>query len=59
MTQKIDVKKIFKQMEADLPNVALPKQTVFIEELPKIASGKIDFWSVTEIVNDLLKRKVL
>jgi acyl-[acyl-carrier-protein]-phospholipid O-acyltransferase/long-chain-fatty-acid--[acyl-carrier-protein] ligase len=53
VTQKIDEKKILKQMAEKLPNIALPKQFVVIEELPKMGSGKIDFRSVMEMVNKL------
>lgn len=57
VTQKVDEKKILKQMAEHLPNIALPKQFVVIEELPKMGSGKIDFRSVTEIVNTILREK--
>lgn len=56
VTQKIDEKKILKQMASHLPNIALPKQIVVIEELPKMGSGKIDFRAVTGLVNDLVKK---
>jgi acyl-[acyl-carrier-protein]-phospholipid O-acyltransferase/long-chain-fatty-acid--[acyl-carrier-protein] ligase len=52
-----DEKEILKQMASNLPNIALPKGIVVIEELPKMGSGKIDFRTVTGLVNDLLKRE--
>jgi acyl-[acyl-carrier-protein]-phospholipid O-acyltransferase/long-chain-fatty-acid--[acyl-carrier-protein] ligase len=57
VTQKIDEKKILKQMSEQLPNIALPKQFIVIEDLPKMGSGKIDFRSVTEIVQTMLRAK--
>jgi acyl-[acyl-carrier-protein]-phospholipid O-acyltransferase/long-chain-fatty-acid--[acyl-carrier-protein] ligase len=43
-------------MAEHLPNIALPRQFVVIEELPKMGSGKIDFRSVTDMVYDLLNK---
>jgi len=40
-----------------LPNIALPKQFVVIEELPKMGSGKIDFRTVTAMVNEIIRTK--
>jgi acyl-[acyl-carrier-protein]-phospholipid O-acyltransferase/long-chain-fatty-acid--[acyl-carrier-protein] ligase len=57
VTRPIDGKKILKQMAAHLPPIALPRQLVVIEELPKMGSGKIDFRAVTEMVNDQLQRQ--
>jgi len=56
VTQKVDEKHILKQMAAQLPNSALPKQYVIIEDLPKMGSGKTDFRTITEIVRDMLCR---
>ena len=58
VTQKVEERKIIKQMAGHLPNIALPKQFVVIEELPKMGSGKVDFRSVTEIVQTMLRTKV-
>ena len=57
VTQKVEERKIIKQMAGHLPNISLPKQFVVIEELPKMGSGKIDFRSVTEIVQTMLRTK--
>lgn len=56
VTQGVDEKKLLKQMAQHLPNIAIPKQIVIIEELPKMGSGKIDFRSVTEMVHKKLHR---
>ncbi len=58
VTGKIDEKKILKQMSGQLPNIALPKQFVVLEELPKMGSGKVDFRTVTEMVQELIRSKV-
>ncbi|HGJ65503.1 TPA: bifunctional acyl-ACP--phospholipid O-acyltransferase/long-chain-fatty-acid--ACP ligase [bacterium] len=57
VTKKIDERKIFKQMSAYLPNIALPKQFVVIEELPKMGSGKIDFRTVANMLHEILRGK--
>jgi len=54
VTQPVDDKSVLKKMSANLPNICLPKQFVVIEELPKMASGKIDFRTVTTMVRDLV-----
>ncbi|MDH4028297.1 MAG: AMP-binding protein, partial [Nitrospirota bacterium] len=52
VTEKIDEKETLKKMSGLLPNIALPRQFVVIEELPKMGSGKIDFRSVKDLVQD-------
>ncbi len=54
VTKPIDAKKALRQMAAYLPNIALPKEVVFMEEFPKMGSGKIDFRAVAEMVNERL-----
>lgn len=53
-TVTIDVNKveILKKMGTELPNIALPKHFIVIEELPMMGTGKIDFRSVTKIVQE-------
>ncbi|MFZ3137284.1 MAG: AMP-binding protein [Thermodesulfovibrionales bacterium] len=58
VTQKVDERRILKLMSEHLPNIALPKQFIVIEELPKMGSGKIDFRGVTEMVQTLLQKDV-
>ncbi|HEY6950806.1 MAG TPA: AMP-binding protein, partial [Bacteroidota bacterium] len=43
VTTPIDERSVLKKMAEKLPNICLPKQFVVIDELPKMASGKIDF----------------
>lgn len=55
-TVSIEVNKaeILKKMGNELPNIALPKQFVVIKDLPMMATGKIDFRSVTKIVQEII-----
>jgi len=53
ITQKIDEKAVLKQLSATLPNIALPKQFIVMDELPKMGSGKIDFRSITERAKEI------
>ena len=55
-TVSIEINKaeILKKMGNELPNIALPKQFIVIKELPMMGTGKIDFRSVTKIVQDIL-----
>lgn len=55
VTHKLDEKETLGKMAADLPNIALPRRFVVIEELPKMGSGKIDFRKVTEMVRDMVQ----
>jgi acyl-[acyl-carrier-protein]-phospholipid O-acyltransferase/long-chain-fatty-acid--[acyl-carrier-protein] ligase len=56
VTQQVDERKILKQMSEQLPNIALPKQFIVIEDLPKMGSGKVDFRTVTDMVQDMLRK---
>jgi acyl-[acyl-carrier-protein]-phospholipid O-acyltransferase/long-chain-fatty-acid--[acyl-carrier-protein] ligase len=56
VTQKIDEKAILKKMAEELPNIALPKNFVVFDELPKMGSGKIDFRRITDMVRDTLQK---
>ncbi len=55
-TVSIEVNKaeILKKMGDELPNIALPKQFVVIKDLPMMSTGKIDFRSVTRIVQEII-----
>jgi acyl-[acyl-carrier-protein]-phospholipid O-acyltransferase/long-chain-fatty-acid--[acyl-carrier-protein] ligase len=45
---------MLKKMGNELPNIALPKHFIVIKELPMMGTGKIDFRSVTKIVQEIL-----
>ncbi|HSQ34505.1 MAG TPA: AMP-binding protein [Candidatus Binatia bacterium] len=55
LTQAVNEKKILKAMAEQLPNLALPKQFVILEDFPKMGSGKIDFRTITEMVRQRLQ----
>ena len=57
VTGRVNEKEILKQMAKQLPNIAMPKQFVMIEEFPKMGSGKIDFRTMTEMVRDMLENE--
>jgi len=54
VTKDINKIAILRAMGKELPNIALPRQFFVIEELPMMGTGKIDFRSVTELVNDMV-----
>lgn len=54
VTIEVNKSEILKKMGDELPNIALPKHFIVIRELPMMSSGKIDFRSVTAIVQDIL-----
>jgi acyl-[acyl-carrier-protein]-phospholipid O-acyltransferase/long-chain-fatty-acid--[acyl-carrier-protein] ligase len=56
ITQPIDEKAVLKQLSASLPNIALPKQFIIMEELPKMGSGKIDFRMITERAKEIANK---
>ena len=41
-------------MSKQLPRIALPKQFLEMNDLPKMGSGKVDFRAVTELVKTKL-----
>ncbi len=57
VTQKLDDQQILKRMSEHLPKIGLPRRFVVLDELPKTATGKIDFRGVGQIVTDLLAKK--
>lgn len=56
ITKEVDKTTILKKMSNELPNIALPKQFLVVEELPMMGTGKIDFRSVTRIVEEKLNK---
>ncbi len=54
VTKEIDKATLLKKMGEVLPNISLPRYFYVIEELPMMGTGKIDFRSVTELVNDMV-----
>ncbi len=54
VTIEVNKSEILKKMGDELPNIALPKQFLVIKELPMMSSGKIDFRTVTKIVQEMM-----
>jgi acyl-[acyl-carrier-protein]-phospholipid O-acyltransferase/long-chain-fatty-acid--[acyl-carrier-protein] ligase len=54
VTIEVNKTEILKKMGTELPNIALPKQFIIMSELPMMGTGKIDFRTVTRIVQDII-----
>ncbi len=50
VTEKINEKEIINRLSKKLPAIAIPKQFILVQEMPKMGSGKIDFRTITNIV---------
>ncbi len=48
----VDSSEVSKQLARELPNLALPKQYVTLDEFPRMGSGKTDFRTLTRLVRD-------
>jgi acyl-[acyl-carrier-protein]-phospholipid O-acyltransferase/long-chain-fatty-acid--[acyl-carrier-protein] ligase len=55
VTAPVDERRMLKEMASDLPQIALPKQFLLMDDLPKMGSGKIDFRGITEQVRERLR----
>lgn len=55
VTRPIDQKAVSALLAEQLPNIAMPRDFVVIEELPTMGSGKIDFRRTTELVRDMVQ----
>lgn len=58
LTDRVDEKSILKQLAAELPRIAVPKKFVYVDELPKLPSCKIDFRKTTEMVKEMMRQGV-
>jgi acyl-[acyl-carrier-protein]-phospholipid O-acyltransferase/long-chain-fatty-acid--[acyl-carrier-protein] ligase len=52
VTENVDRKKMLKKLSEKLPPIALPKEFTVFPELPKMASGKVDFRIITDMVRE-------
>ncbi|MFA5713910.1 MAG: AMP-binding protein [Bacteroidales bacterium] len=57
VTKEINRVDIVKELAKEIPNIALPKHFVVVEELPMMGTGKVDFRSVTKIVEERLSQQ--
>jgi acyl-[acyl-carrier-protein]-phospholipid O-acyltransferase / long-chain-fatty-acid--[acyl-carrier-protein] ligase len=58
VTIEVNKTEILKKMGTELPNIALPKHFIVIKELPMMGTGKIDFRSVSKIVQELINEEI-
>lgn len=54
VTMEVNKTEMLRKMLTELPIIALPRQFIVIKELPVMSTGKIDFRSVTKIVQEIL-----
>ncbi len=54
-SQTVDQSEVSKKLAKEIPNLALPKKYVTINDFPRMGSGKTDFRTLTEMV----RRKLL
>ncbi|MDX2431638.1 MAG: AMP-binding protein [Bacteroides sp.] len=57
VTEDINKVAILRKMGKELPNIALPRQFFVLPELPMMSTGKIDFRSVFNLVNEIVENK--
>lgn len=55
LTGEVEPDDIIEKLRGKLPPIAIPKKFVFLEELPKMGSGKADFRTIAEIVREKVK----
>jgi acyl-[acyl-carrier-protein]-phospholipid O-acyltransferase / long-chain-fatty-acid--[acyl-carrier-protein] ligase len=53
VTEKIEDRKVAKEMAKHLTQLCIPKSFVVIPELPKMGTGKIDFRGITDMVRKM------
>jgi acyl-[acyl-carrier-protein]-phospholipid O-acyltransferase/long-chain-fatty-acid--[acyl-carrier-protein] ligase len=49
-TRKLDERDIIRKMARKLPSIAMPREFLVFETLPKMGSGKVDFRTITDMV---------
>jgi acyl-[acyl-carrier-protein]-phospholipid O-acyltransferase/long-chain-fatty-acid--[acyl-carrier-protein] ligase len=54
VSMEVNKTEMLRKMMTELPIIALPRQFIVIKELPMMSTGKIDFRSVTNIVQGIL-----
>ena len=52
VSREVNKTEILRKMLKELPIIALPRQFIVIEELPMMSTGKIDFRTVTKMVQE-------
>jgi acyl-[acyl-carrier-protein]-phospholipid O-acyltransferase/long-chain-fatty-acid--[acyl-carrier-protein] ligase len=54
VSREVNKTEILRNMMTELPIIALPRQFIVIKDLPMMSTGKIDFRSVTRMVQEIL-----
>ncbi len=57
ITGDVDEKDLLLKLHTKLPTIAIPKRFIFIKELPKMGSGKVDFRGTTELIKEILSKE--
>jgi acyl-[acyl-carrier-protein]-phospholipid O-acyltransferase/long-chain-fatty-acid--[acyl-carrier-protein] ligase len=55
VSREVNKTEILRKMMNDLPSIALPRQFITIEQLPMMGTGKIDFRTVTKMVQEMVR----
>jgi acyl-[acyl-carrier-protein]-phospholipid O-acyltransferase/long-chain-fatty-acid--[acyl-carrier-protein] ligase len=55
VSREVNKTEILRRMMNDLPSIALPRQFITIEQLPMMGTGKIDFRTVTKMVQEMVR----
>lgn len=54
VSQEVNKTEILRKMMNELPGIALPRQFIVIPNLPMMSTGKIDFRTVTKMVQEIM-----
>jgi len=54
VSQEVNKTEVLRKMMNELPTIALPRQFIVISELPMMSTGKIDFRTVTGMVQTIM-----
>ncbi len=57
ITKKVDQKQIIKTIKNAIGSIAIPKKFIYLDELPIMSNGKIDFRLTTKICHEKLYEK--
>ena len=54
VSAEVNKTEVLRKMMVDLTSLALPRQFVVIRDLPMMGTGKIDFRTVTKMVQEIM-----
>ena len=55
-TGPVDERAVMRQMGEAIARIALPRQFVTVTDLPRMPSGKIDYRTLTDTVQDIVQK---